>query len=192
MPGFRRRSFRRGRRPRTRWLALAPNSHTLNANNTFYQDNLTLQDSAGNVIAWSDFVGGTLLRVICNVIGNVTDMTFSSATGVGTSYVHAGLLLTTDVSGGLDQNIWSPNRPAGDFMERQTLANTVRRESVADLAATMHWGAPNDGQMLMFDTNVKRRIRENDSLFMAWYYFQAGVINSTAVGWTGRVLIQLP
>jgi len=193
MPFRRRRSSsRRGARPRTRWLALQPGSRTHATNNTYAVDRLVLQYNAPTGLVTTDmseFVGGTILRVLFNVAVE-TPITPQDGNFTGWAFMHAGLFTSADVTP--SATIWSPNVPAGDFMDRDSTYHYAQQFSIS--ADTMAWGYKvEDKHVMRFDTSAKRRIRENQSLFVAWYAFlDDTVIQNIVTGWNGRVLIQLP
>lgn len=187
------RSFRRisGRRPRrkTRWLAITPGVVSGAASpspGTYSVSTLALQDRAG-AVDWNEFYGGTLLRVILDV---QIAHTINNAGGiqVGTVFLHGGLLLSPEVSP--TATAWDPNVPSGSFMERQTFGEEVALQYGA---AGLWYRGKQDGFAFHFDTNVKRKIQENDRLFAVYRGFLGGTAwTGVDLGHTGRVLIQLP
>lgn len=137
----------------------------------------------------SEFVGGTLLRVLFDVQVE-SPITPQDGNFTGNCTLHGGLFVSADVTP--SSTIWSPNVPAGNFMDRRTVHHYTQQFVIE--GDTMCWGYKLvDTQTMRFDTNVKRRIRENESLFASWYAFlDDTVIQNIVTGWTGRVLIQLP
>lgn len=185
MRRFRKR-FVRGGRPRTRWLAITPGSRSGLATDTFAYNELAIEDKSG-AVPWQRFVGGTLLRVILDVQSQYASATTPANGDHNTYFGHAGLLVTADTT--LDATTWDPNKPSGDFMQRLTHGE----EQWFWDGYSVHARGGNDAFAFHFDTNVKRRLRENDSLYVAWRHFFAGqVYNGVNYGWTGRVLVQLP
>lgn len=186
-----RRSFRRSRR-RTRWLSIVPGAIAALATNTFIGTNLTLQDSLGTV-SWSEFYGGTLLRVIMDV--NIAH-TISAGTPAPTSWLfnsHMGLFLTPDSS--VQSTVWDPNTPSGDFMQRSQLYQEAIVLAPADGGGIYqyNYGISGNGTGHHFDTEVKRRIVENSQLWLGTKHFITGPgLVGVDYGYTGRVLIALP
>lgn len=156
------------------------------ATNTFAFDTLTLQDRSG-AVNWSEFYGGTLLRTILDV--QITH-TINNAGGiqVGTLFSHTGLCVTADST--LDATTWDPNVPSGDFIRRETFGEEVALQYGA---AGLWYRGKQDGFAFHYDTKTKRKLRENDQLFIAWRHFLGGTAwTGVDYGWTGRVLIGLP
>lgn len=183
-----RRRFVRGRRPRrrTRWLAVTPGSRAALASNTFAANQLTMEDAQGNVLM-SEFIGGTILRVLLDVqILYTLDGTPSGTSG--SIFSHAGVFLTADTTP--EGTTWSPNAPSGDFMQRTSYgAQLIYGTSDLPTLTTV----PQTGYAHRFDTQVRRRIRENDKLWLGFLHFINGTsITGVDYGWTGRVLIALP
>lgn len=182
-----RRSFRRRTRRRTRWLSIIPGSRLALPNNTFAVDGLNLQDKGGTV-NWSEFYGGTLLRVILDVQKQYNIGAAPLDGDQQLYFGHAGIFLTPDNSP--DAVIWDPNVPSGDFMERLTAGEERVFWNGFGIDSR---GGESNAFVFHFDTNVRRRIRENDQLFISWRHFFSGpVYDQHNYGWTGRVLIGLP
>lgn len=191
MRRFRRTSGRRQRR-RTRWLSVVPGVIAGLASNTFIGTNLTLQDSLG-AVSWSEFYGGTLLRVIMDV--NIAH-TISAGTPAPTSWIlnsHMGIFLTPDSS--VQSTPWDPNVPSGDFMDRSQLYQEAIVLAPVDGGGIYQYqyGVSAQGTGHHFDTKVKRRIVENSQLFLGTRHFITGPgLVGIDYGYTGRVLIALP
>jgi len=139
------------------------------------------------VVLLSNFIGGTILRVIMevNFTPNIV-IASAAATQVAQFFYHAGIFTVPDTAPAA--TIWSPNTPSGSYMQRRTASVFYRREASADDGGTVMIG---DNRM-SFDTEVKRRIVENDLLWFGQIAFLTGSMDSLDTGWTGRVLIQLP
>lgn len=191
MPGRRyRRSFARRPRRKTRWLSIVPGAIAGPNNNEFRYSQLNLQDRAG-AVSWSEFYGATLLRVILDV---QLQHTSNSQPGPGASWFlfsHAGIFITPDTTP--EAVIWDPNVPSGSFMERQSYGEEI---FFVNNAGSVVQRGGSDAYAFHFDTNVSRRIGENDLLFLSLknFFTTAGTPIFTGVdyGYTGRVLIALP
>jgi len=188
MPSRRRFATRRFRpRPRTRWLSIVPAATSHSTNNTYNKFQLVLQDANGS-IPWQEFSGGTILKVILDqfclpIVGGDTNAD-------GNFILHCGIFATEDVDPAA--GLWSPNTPFGNFMQRWThyLTAHTNGDPTSGGSMSLTWGNP--GVQATIETNVKRVIHENTSLWLSHYYFENVPISSVDVGWTGRVLIQLP
>lgn len=188
MPRFRRRIIRRGRRPRTRWLAITPGAITGIVTNTYQASQLTPQDITG-VLNWSQFTGGTILRVLLDM---TIDPTWTAQPPPWDAAVetHVGLFVVSDT--GPDASTWDPNIPHGNFMMRQHASERVRVNDPSDGGGVIRSASPN-ARMMVFDTEVKRRINEGSKLWFSTKSFLVGsAIIANNIGWTGRVLVQLP
>lgn len=184
MPRFRRRFFRRGPRPRTRWLALTPKALLFSANNTTDIEELTLEDASG-VVPMTEFIGGTIVRTIMDLVYSPTyDVALSGALFTLEAYVHLGVFLTEDANPNLSTR-WDPNKPHGDFMHREMMVETWYARDAVVKHSSSH------GQLMHWDVKQKRRINENERLWISGRHFDTGD-EGAGVGLTGRVLIQLP
>jgi len=187
MPRFR-RSFRRarGRRPRTRWLALEEILGTLGTatGTNFYE--LTWNDADGNV-PLNNFYGGTILRIIlCVAWTPVIDPT-------ATFQLHRALIhqnVFTDQGDAPEVVLWNPANPHGSVMDYKCALWHGQHAAATDGAyafesANDHW------PVTMFDTNVKRKLEENTRIFygQTWNY---QTLASFSFNVTGRLLVQLP
>lgn len=135
-------------------------------------------------------MGGTLLRTI---IDFVLDPVYGPPSGANPDYnpiLHLGVgMPTADVPLVAD---WDPNSPYGEFMWRSSWS--MHASARVDTAGTPISIVLHEGNVVRMDTTQKRRIRENMHLFAFGTYFERlGAADMTlAVGYTGRVLIQLP
>lgn len=170
-------------------------------NNTYNFDRLTIQQggAAGAVtVNFSDLVGGTILRTILDIVADPGINPLNGQPQTGWLYQHVGLFVSPEVSP--NTAIWDPNVPSGDFMMRKFLAVYARKlwenPVSGELAMALALESSVDGlagHTIHIDTNVKRRIRENDSPFLSWRTFiDTSLIGGVSLGWTGRMLIRLP
>lgn len=196
MPPRRRSSGFRSKAPRTRWLAIVPNSRTISNNNEGAADEIIIRDLEGT-LQFNDLVGGTLLKVLLTMETNPI-ITPSAALTRGYSTDHHGLFMTEDnqpnmAAGGA----WDPNIPYGSFMIRWSSAYRILIGTT--LAMLTEDYAQNDGRQasagpqILVATDVMRRITENDRLWVShWHFEDATVVTSTEYGWSGRILVRLP
>lgn len=186
-----RRARRRSARPRTRWLAIIPDSRNFTTNGTYAVDELAMTDAVA-AVPMSDLIGGTILKVFLQVEYDVTYTANNSSIGFFT--LHSGIFLTEATDP--ETAIWTPNSPHGDFMVRNTAgARVIQGNEAADANSIQEvWGgSPGlNGHQHFMETNVRRRIIENSKLFISWFYFEGTPVTETDAGWTGRVLVQLP
>lgn len=191
-PRFVRRR-RSGPRPRTRWFALTP--HALGpflTDDSYDNQSMDIEDSAG-AVPWQLLVGGTILRTIMDI---VVDPVLGLSSGTQDPdylpILHLGIFATEDEAPTVTR--WDPNVPHGDFMWRYTWSAMMSaRETMEGNPAsyTLH-----EGNVVRVDTNIRRRIREDEGMWIAGHYFErlggSGVDMSLTAGYTGRVLVQLP
>lgn len=192
MPRFMRRWRPRRQRRRTRWLAIVPGSGVNGSNNSGSQQELAIRDLEGTV-QFNDFVGGTLLRVIL-VVQHEDSIAFTGSFARGYATDHHGIYMTADESPSTSAGaIWDPNIPHGSFMYRWTNAREYYGNTSMFFKESVDSSQHGAAFMSSVDTEVRRRIRENDRLWLAgWHFEDATVVTSTAWGYTGRVLIALP
>lgn len=189
---FRRRGTR-GRR-RTRWYSLGATAYLANADNQFGTLQLNVKDDLGvNHTLGGLLAGGTLLRVILDVV--VEPVFGDEATYEQVwNYHHTGIFVEAVTAP--SQTLWDPNNPSGDFMMRLSTYYRAWRSPTLGSLMTVSTVAPDGtkvyaGHVQHYDTNVKRRLTENDSLWLTWHNFRAN-FTDTEVGVIGRVLVALP
>lgn len=190
----RRRTFRRfGRRMRTRWMSITPGSQAGLANNVFVGKLINMQTAGGVAQPWNNFVGDTVLRVILDLTASYTlDPSIS-----GTLTASFGLLMTEDQA--IDQVTWDPNVPSGDFMMRALLDRQVGPPAAAGgytfdsqySSGGGHEPPTSQARHLRINTTVRRRISENDQMWLAILHFIQGGVQGVDYGWTGRILLGL-
>lgn len=195
MPFRKRFVRRRSPRPRTRWVAITPaavNGGSTLANNTQYFNALNLEDRQGTVYM-NDYIGGTILRIILNL--QLLPFMDESESGPATQFYYAHVGLFMDASDTPDPDIWNTNSPSGSYMIRDTMSHAAWYGSQAAYPGwVIDYGGPK-ARELTLDTQVKRRITENTFPFLGTYTFVSSgytAPGSLAIGYTGRILIQLP
>lgn len=191
---FRRRFSRRPRRAkrRTRWVSITPGAFpNFTSNDVYEYEFVGIQDAVGS-LSWSEFYGGTILRTLLEITVDPVYGTFDGADDESTLIWHYGVFVTPGLSATAtpDEQIWDPNVPSGDFMHRGTwVESLIKRNNVMVVV-------PNkDGHNVTIDSTVKRRIGENDAMWMTARYFErnGGTGDATLqVGYSGRILIALP
>lgn len=181
-----RRGGRRGR-PRTRWLAINAGSRAGMTNNTLYFNSISLSDSSG-AVNFADYTGGTILRWIMDL--TFSPGTYGGATGrtLNSYIVHAGLFLDQTIANP-DSTLWDPNAPFGDFMLRDQASVWFDQDSTN---TAFSFGQGYNGRNIHFDTRVRRRIRENDRMWLSTHSFVGGLWTTVDMGFTGRVLVAIP
>lgn len=193
MPFRRSRRFSRRPRRRTRWFSIIPNAFTHSTNNQFTAQGLSLQIAGPVTVPWAQVAGHTVLRTILDLDFN-WDIVYASnaVTNVGDMLTHLGIFMSADDT--IGTATWDPNVPSGDFMHRDHVSLWWRRESNTDLGGITKLGSPGEGRHLHIDTNIRRRVRENDQMWLAARSFKnaTNVVNGFTVGYTGRVLLALP
>lgn len=188
---FRRRTFRRSRsgsRKRTRWLAVTPGGLAIPTFNTFQAAQVSIQDVNG-AVPWATFTGGTVLRTLLDVTIDPILTTGAPPWDYGLE-THVGVFMVNDVSP--DSTTWDPNVPHGNFMSRIHASERVQMRPAVEGGSIIQWMTPSSRTMY-FDIPVKRRILEGSRMWLSTRSFLAGTaLISSNIGWTGRVLIQLP
>jgi len=200
MPRFR-RSFRRRPRRRTRWLSVIPGSRTFSVNNEYAFNQILLQASGpGGATPFSQvqLVGATILRTILDIVVEPTKLQ-PSGPSTGWAFVHSGLFVSAEVSP--NNAIWDPNVPSGEFFARGSFYHKwwFMQEAVSDsiamdsMTAVVGPDQPYGGHVIHFDTKQRRKIDENEGMFVSWRAFMDDAITpEIVVGYTGRVLLALP
>lgn len=153
-------------------------------NNTTDIQEMQIEDVNG-VRNFSDFVGGTILRTIVDIVLSPTYEVDIAVLWTLEAYFHLGMFLTEDDNPNLTTR-WDPNKPFGDFMHREMAVERWYRRDTQSKADSSHNGR------MHWDVRTKRRIREAERLWMAGRYFNTAPTTGGAIGYTGRVLIQLP
>lgn len=173
-------------------MALTPHAlGPFTANDTFDSQLMEIQDSAG-IKPWADFVGATVLRVLVDI---TCDPVLGNASAVATPdwqfILHTGVGMTEETVPSQDR--WDPNDPHGDFMSRHTWGLHVQaREQAGARGITV---VVHEGNVIRYDIGVRRRVREDEQMWMFAHYFErlgGGVDQSLALGYNGRVLLALP
>lgn len=176
-------------------MAIDPVSFTMSTNNTGLATELVPRALAGTE-PLNNFVGGTLLRVIVTIEHSPV-ITFPAAADNGFVTEHHGLFVDDELfSAGLSAaSPWNPNIPTGSFMARASMAYRCVASTTDDMFHET-WSqtvVPGGQQQTMFDTKIRRRIHENDKLWLATWHFEDGVVvTDMEHGITGRILIRLP
>lgn len=189
MPILRRRRIIRRKRRTTRWFAITPGSSAgvvSGGAGTYGVVNLGLTDRGGAYVQ-SSLVGSTIERIILDV---QLLHTINNAGGIqsGNIFLHAGVFVDDSVSP--PATIWDPNTPSGNFMERQTFGEEIE---VNYAIGQFLYRGKQDGFAMHFDTKVKRKLRENDNIWMSFRGFLGGTAWTGAdIGYTGRLLLAYP
>lgn len=197
---YRRASVRGRAKRRTRWLSVVPAARAVATDNTYNFDRVSLQrggPTGAVAVSFGDLVGGTVIRSIFDIVMDPAIQS-DDIPQTGWLYQHVGLFMSPDDSP--PAGVWDPNVPSGDFMMRKFGAWYVRRlaENPAPGEYSLSlWGQASvdgaSGHTIHIDTNIRRRIRENESMFLSWHTFiDNTLVTGVNLGWTGRLLIALP
>lgn len=187
MPRFRRSFRRRAPKSRTRWMSLVPHALTFSGNDTTDLQVMEIHDSRATV-PWEDFVGGTILRTIVDIVLSPTYPSSWTAPFTAEHYFHVGIFTSPEILPDIIR--WDPNVPHAEFMYREMAVETWYGRTVTGQAMQSKHSSSH-GQRMHFDSTIKRRLRENDQLWMSGHMFEL-TSSGGALGYTGRVLIQLP
>lgn len=149
---------------------------------------MQLSDATFSPLEMTEFTGGTVLRTIVDIVLSPTYGTSYVSPFTLESYFHLGMFMSPETTPDIAR--WDPNEPHGDFMYREMAVETWYGRSVTGQAMQSKHSSSH-GQRMHWDSTTKRRIRENDRLWMSGHYFTLDTTGG-AIGYTGRVLIQLP
>lgn len=169
-------------------MAFTPHALTFSGNNTTDIQEMQIQDATG-ILSFQQFIGGTILRTIVDIVLSPTYQLPPGPNFTSEMYWHLGMFLTEDANPNLSTR-WDPNVPHGDFMLREMAVETwYHRVMASGVEIVKHESS--HGQRMHWDTTVKRRIHEDERMWMAGRYFTL-LATGSAIGYTGRLLIQLP
>lgn len=187
MPQRRRQS---APRPRTMWLSLTPHAMTFTGNDVWDSQLMELE-TATLAVDWGRYVGGTVLRTIVDIVVlPVYPLNLISAEEDWVHFLHLGIGMTQDAAP--EQTRWDPNTPHGDFMWRRTTMDRIYARENGLGVTTMFGASSSDGGVVRLDSTQRRRIREDERMWMFGHWFTPAVDYAGAIGYTGRVLIRLP
>jgi len=153
---------------------------------------MEIQDIS-NILPWTDpgINGGTVLRVLLDFVMDPTMGPLDGDDPDATLFCHLGIGMTDDLTP--EQAQWDPNDPHAEFMWRKTWGMSYfGRQSGAP---STHQGVLHNGIIVEADITQKRRIRENYKMWVFSHFFTrlgGAATANLAIGYTGRVLIQLP
>lgn len=160
---------------------------TFAGNDTQDSQLMEIEDANG-ALSYSSFVGGTVLRTIVDIVLSPTYNTSYTSPFTLEAYFHLGMGMTPETAP--DLTVWDPNTPHADFMFREMAVETWYGRSVTSQAMQSKHSSSH-GQRMHWDSVARRKIRENDRMWIFGHYF---TLDSTggAIGYSGRQLIALP
>lgn len=186
----RKRFRRRSARPRTRWFAVTPGGLALMASGTNYFQQMNLE-TEGGAVNMSTLVGGTVLRSLIDLVWQ-PEWSYDATALVTVSQIF-NMGLFVDQSTAPSTTMWDSNKPYGSFMTREQRSIWFTRLSNGNMGSV---NQDLSGLHVHIDTAIRRRLSEGDRLWMHLKQFslssQNGNLDTMSVGWTGRVLVQLP
>lgn len=166
---------------------------TFATNDTWDSQLVELETRDLSPYPWYDLVGGTVLRTIIDFVidPTVSDLGVADAARDLTQILHLGYGLSDDDTP--EQNEWDPNRPHAEFMWRYSWAEANwQRYAAGTNSGLSRFGGDS---VVRSDVTQRRRIRENHQMFAFGHYFNRvsdDVGASMQIGYTGRLLVQLP
>lgn len=166
---------------------MVPHSLVGTGNNT---TDLQIVDLSTNLATfeWDELVGGTILRTIMDIVYSPTYPTAPAVNYTWENYVHVGIFVTEDTAP--SAAIWDPNAPHGSFMYREMMSKqwVSRQTSAGDSQSSF---ADSHGGRMHIDSKIRRRIEENEKMWVVARFFTT-IPSNDAIGYTGRLLVQLP
>lgn len=167
-------------------MAFVPHALVSTGNDTWDSQVMQIQDSLG-VSDWTYFVGGTVLRVVLDVVCDRDVFDWGNADYHQSIYTHFGFAMLNESAPLQDR--WDPNNPHGEFMWRGTQYQRMDQQ-VTNVASSIT--ITGDPGVFHIDSRQRRRIREDDQMWAFAHWFQPATSGTPSCGYVGRVLIALP